>query len=254
MAKANPFRFSAKYQDDETELLYYGYRYYSASTGRWLSRDPLGERGGINLLGLGQEDVVNGIDSLGLCEIGSIRNAKCNIMVTPEGASPDGRAGAAGMAVTASVTEIAAWIYEGAIAGAATEKEAEQLAEAAGLLFDKGGQTPSVPEWIEYITTLWPKLATARGYNVFTRIVYEQCESRCAISALAHWIAGSETTYWDQQPKPKDTGTWLRVGDKGAIGASFFDSSAAAVKAGQQRCRGQLKEFLETHFINEHAF
>jgi len=44
MAKANPFRFSTKYQDDETDLLYYGYRYYFASTGRWLSRDPAGEQ------------------------------------------------------------------------------------------------------------------------------------------------------------------------------------------------------------------
>jgi RHS repeat-associated protein len=43
MAKANPFRFSTKYQDDETDLLYYGYRYYNSNTGRWLSRDPLGE-------------------------------------------------------------------------------------------------------------------------------------------------------------------------------------------------------------------
>jgi RHS repeat-associated protein len=41
MAKANPFRFSTKYQDDETDLFYYGYRYYSASTGRWISRDPM---------------------------------------------------------------------------------------------------------------------------------------------------------------------------------------------------------------------
>ena len=50
MAKANPFRFSTKYQDDETDLLYYGYRYYNASTGRWLNRDPLEEGGGYNLL------------------------------------------------------------------------------------------------------------------------------------------------------------------------------------------------------------
>jgi RHS repeat-associated protein len=45
MAKANPFRFSTKYQDEETDLLYYGYRYYSASTGRWTSGDPIQERG-----------------------------------------------------------------------------------------------------------------------------------------------------------------------------------------------------------------
>jgi RHS repeat-associated protein len=44
MAKANPFRFSTKYQDDETDLLYYGYRYYNASAGRWTSRDPIGEQ------------------------------------------------------------------------------------------------------------------------------------------------------------------------------------------------------------------
>ena len=48
MAKSNPFRFSTKYQDDESELLYYGYRFYNASTGRWPSRDPIQEAGGIS--------------------------------------------------------------------------------------------------------------------------------------------------------------------------------------------------------------
>jgi len=43
MAQLNPFRFSTKYQDSETGLLYYGYRYYQPATGRWISRDPLGE-------------------------------------------------------------------------------------------------------------------------------------------------------------------------------------------------------------------
>ncbi len=45
MAKASPFWISTKYQDDETDLLYYGYRYYNASMGRWLNRDPLHEVG-----------------------------------------------------------------------------------------------------------------------------------------------------------------------------------------------------------------
>jgi RHS repeat-associated protein len=43
VAKDNPLRFSTKYQDDESDLLYYGYRYYCPNTGRWLSRDPIGE-------------------------------------------------------------------------------------------------------------------------------------------------------------------------------------------------------------------
>ena len=45
MAKANPFRFSTKYQDDETDFLYYGYRYYTPSMGRWLNHDPVEELG-----------------------------------------------------------------------------------------------------------------------------------------------------------------------------------------------------------------
>jgi hypothetical protein len=35
MAKVNPFRFSTKYQDDETDLLYYG------TAGRWVSHSHL---------------------------------------------------------------------------------------------------------------------------------------------------------------------------------------------------------------------
>jgi len=40
MAKSNPFRFSTKVTDDEMGLVYYGFRYYSPSTGRWIGRDP----------------------------------------------------------------------------------------------------------------------------------------------------------------------------------------------------------------------
>jgi len=45
MAKVNPIRFSTKYQDEETGLVYYGYRYYDPGTGRWPNRDPIGELG-----------------------------------------------------------------------------------------------------------------------------------------------------------------------------------------------------------------
>ena len=72
MAKANPFRFSTKYQDDETDLLYYGYRYYTASSGRWLGRDPLGERNrDRNLYAFGGNEPISRTDSLGLLTIGA---------------------------------------------------------------------------------------------------------------------------------------------------------------------------------------
>jgi RHS repeat-associated protein len=49
MAKQNPYRFSTKPQDEVTGLLYYGYRWYDARTGRWPSRDPIEENGFINI-------------------------------------------------------------------------------------------------------------------------------------------------------------------------------------------------------------
>ena len=60
------FRFSTKYQDAETDLLYYGFRYYDPVTGRWPSRDPIGEAGGLNLYGFVGNDPVNDADYLGL--------------------------------------------------------------------------------------------------------------------------------------------------------------------------------------------
>ena len=62
MATANPFRFSTKYQDDETGLLYYGYRYYDSSTGRWNSRDPIGEWGGVNLYAFVANAAISRVD------------------------------------------------------------------------------------------------------------------------------------------------------------------------------------------------
>ncbi len=43
----NPFRFSSEFADDALGLVYYNYRHYDPVTGRWLSRDPVEEEGGI---------------------------------------------------------------------------------------------------------------------------------------------------------------------------------------------------------------
>ncbi len=57
--------FSTKYQDKETGLLYYGYRYYDPVTGKWPSRDPIEERGGVNLYGFVLNSSINYSDTDG---------------------------------------------------------------------------------------------------------------------------------------------------------------------------------------------
>ncbi|MDD2764144.1 MAG: hypothetical protein PHE83_09255 [Opitutaceae bacterium] len=64
-ATANPFRFSSRYTDSETSLVYYGYRYYSPSLGRWLGRDPIGEKGGLHLYAFCGNNAINRWDYLG---------------------------------------------------------------------------------------------------------------------------------------------------------------------------------------------
>ncbi|MDP3072122.1 MAG: RHS repeat-associated core domain-containing protein [Opitutaceae bacterium] len=45
----NPFRFSTKFTDIETGLVYYGHRFYDPKNGRFINKDPAEEAGGLNL-------------------------------------------------------------------------------------------------------------------------------------------------------------------------------------------------------------
>jgi len=65
LAAENPFRFSTKYQDPTTSLMDFGLRHYDPEVGRWLSRDPHGEEGGLNLYAFVGNDPLNAIDPLG---------------------------------------------------------------------------------------------------------------------------------------------------------------------------------------------
>jgi len=51
---------------DRERVTYYGYRWYDPVTGRWPSRDPIGEEGGVNLYGFVGNDGLNQWDYLGL--------------------------------------------------------------------------------------------------------------------------------------------------------------------------------------------
>jgi RHS repeat-associated protein len=80
-AAANPFRFSTKWLDTDLAgpnvkgavgpdgMYYYGRRYYSPRLGRWISRDPIEEQGGLNLYGFVKNSPMNWIDALGQVKV-----------------------------------------------------------------------------------------------------------------------------------------------------------------------------------------
>ena len=71
----NPFRFSSEYYDSELDLVYYNYRHYSPSLGRFLSRDPIEEQGGWNLYVVLDNKMLMSTDRLGLAK--SLTNKRC---------------------------------------------------------------------------------------------------------------------------------------------------------------------------------
>jgi len=66
LAELNTFRFSTKQFEPDHKIYDYGRRFYSPGMGRWLSRDPIGVRGGINLYGFVINNPLNVWDILGL--------------------------------------------------------------------------------------------------------------------------------------------------------------------------------------------
>lgn len=63
-----PLGFATHYTDEESGLVYFGHRFYSPASGRWLSREPLGEMESFNLYAYCHNDPVGKVDVLGLHE------------------------------------------------------------------------------------------------------------------------------------------------------------------------------------------
>jgi RHS repeat-associated protein len=83
LAGANRYRFSSKEVHPQSDLYYYGFRFYDSNLQRWLTEDPIAEAGGINLYQAFFSAPLNFVDRNGLDNIfnpGAGQNAVPNIV------------------------------------------------------------------------------------------------------------------------------------------------------------------------------
>ncbi len=73
-ADDNMYRFSSEYYNPVLKSSDYGLRDYGFNFGRWLTRDPIGERGGFNLYGMTGNSPINYWDHLGYYDTTMISN------------------------------------------------------------------------------------------------------------------------------------------------------------------------------------
>ena len=84
LAAQIPFRYSTKFWDEESGLVYYGHRYYSPSFGRWASRDSSQEKGGVNLYGFCHSCPIFHFDTLGDMDYSGVLDVEHYIRTTLE--------------------------------------------------------------------------------------------------------------------------------------------------------------------------
>jgi len=65
LADANLYRFSSKPLHASSCLYYYGYRFYAPNLQRWLNRDSILERGGLNLYSFAEQEPTDKVDTDG---------------------------------------------------------------------------------------------------------------------------------------------------------------------------------------------
>ena len=81
-AIGNTRTWNTRILDPDTNLYMYKYRHYHAALGRFMSRDPIGEDGGVNLYAFVGNEPINSWDRLGLAPKAVNFKTKCNGKIT----------------------------------------------------------------------------------------------------------------------------------------------------------------------------
>jgi RHS repeat-associated protein len=173
-----PFHYSTKFTDPESGFNYYGYRFYDPANGRWLNRDPIGERGGLNLYGMVGNSTIGNYDMLGRNWWGSLLD---RFFGSGNGSgSNDGGEGAASDVIGAAAdaaTAVAAAAGEGGSTGLGLG-DVTNVTNAAGGVITVAAMDAATKAYTECVAQKCPNIDECRD-------LYDEMERvRKAINAL----------------------------------------------------------------------
>ena len=192
LAAELPFRFSTKYQDAETGLLYYGYRYYDPITGRWLNRDPIGEEGGINLYGFIENNAIDLVDADGL------RVAPTTAPFTPTTAPvrapvrmrPGLKGGLVGLGLELALEVISNARFD---VGGMTVTEAEEHQKQLSKRYAGAGKCPCLPKDTGFAFYGWSKNERGTGVSGIVKSKWQEGEK---------FNPSFQPSWWSKLPNP----------------------------------------------------
>jgi RHS repeat-associated protein len=241
LAFISPFLLSTKYYDWETGFYCYPCRYYEPSTGRWLSRDRLGEAGGVNLYAFTDNTPIGSCDPLGLCTLGKFKkhSGKFALVIVDQGNTPERIAAVAQLAPLAAQTEVFEQFVAalGTAGGAAAAGVAGALEHAIGEVANVEGK-PDVAAMARNALTLVKGLEHQLGVRPYTRIEYKVC----VCGGIGHFFQN----YWkDAAAEP-----WRPYRGDSDLGLGAFTDRLRAIKAGVAQGKQQLREWEDANAKN----
>jgi len=190
----NRWRFCAEYADDDVGLVYFNYRHYDTTTGRWLCRDPLEDIGNQYAYIYAKNDAIGKSDALGLicddeCADGDVEvfvEAKVlPLNMSPQDDDSDGipfvSNGSTGVSVSADLIQGASWVT-GGLAGIADLGKAN----VDGMIIQM------------YIEALKQGSMKFSGCRIWTKATVKKCSCESCFFLWHRWAWEENDKGWEE--------------------------------------------------------
>jgi hypothetical protein len=226
--------------------------------GVWTIRDPVQK--GLNLYENVKSNPVNLTDPMGLCAVGDKRSPTCEFRVEPWGLTPTLQDKRDQLVELAGTTENFEAILDLAdagagVAGAVVAKDFPAIIE--GVLGAIAGQEfdfprPDVQKMAAAAKNLVDRAAgNTRGYQLWTRMKYEQCVCKTGLSWLWAKVTGGDETEWVAKTeawRPYKKGG-MDGGTPLASDGSTFEEPIDAYKAARRARQEHMEEWKRANDV-----